>query len=482
MRPKIAYRFTRHTLTALLKRPGTKLLIGLLNLLVLAALLSSYGNVREQRTTIGDYQSEVRERWESNPDKHPHRMAHYGYVVFRDPHPLSFFDRGLENYLGNAIFLEAHRQNTANYATASQSTGLLRFGELSGAMVLQALLPLLLFFWGFASVAGEREDGKLKLVFAQGARWSELVLGRAVGLFCAAGTVWLPAFVLTGVLGAFLLSSAEWGGTLLRYGLLLLTYGLYLFVLSLFTVWMSAVSKTAKTALLRLIGCWLLFVLVIPKVAQVVGEVLYPTPSKMSFDRAVEADLLEQGDSHNPDDPYFTGLRDSLLAEYGVKTTKELPFNYGGFIMREGEKLSTVTFRKHEARLMTRFGRQQAIVRWTSLFDPYVAIKYLSMTLAGTDYYAYRNFRDQAEAYRYDLAQTMNELQMKLIGNDIASSADKRAALSRQYWIDFEDFQQRPVALGESLAAEWLPLAILLGWLTVLTGLALFLRHPVSIL
>ena len=246
MQPKIAYHFARHTLTALLKRPGTKLLIGLLNLLVLAALLSSYGNVSEQRTTIEDYQSEVRERWESNPDKHPHRMAHYGYVVFRDPHPLSFFDRGLENYLGNAIFLEAHRQNTANYATASQSTGLLRFGELSGAMVLQALLPLLLFFWGFASVAGEREDGNLKLVLAQGARWSELVLGRAVGLFCAAGTVWLPAFVLTGVLGALLLSSAEWGGTLLRYGLLLLTYGLYLFVLSLFTVWISAVSKTRK--------------------------------------------------------------------------------------------------------------------------------------------------------------------------------------------------------------------------------------------
>ena len=99
----------------------------------------------------------------------------------------------------------------------------------------------------------------------------------------------------------------------------------------------------------------------------------------MSFDRAVEADLLEQGDSHNPDDPYFTGLRDSVLAEYGVASTKELPFNYDGFIMREGERLSTVTFRKHEARLMTRFGRQQAIVRWTSLFDPY----------------AYRNFRNR---------------------------------------------------------------------------------------
>ncbi|MEL7159418.1 MAG: ABC transporter permease subunit, partial [Bacteroidota bacterium] len=229
--------------------------------------------MNEQQKTVSDYRQEVRERWENNPDKHPHRMAHYGYVAFRQPSLLSFFDRGLDSFVGNAVFLEAHRQNTVNFSAASLSTGLLRFGELSGALVLQTLLPLLIFFWGFSVVAGEREDGKLRLVFAQGVSWSEVIIGKAVGLFCASLTVLLPAVLLTGL---FLLFSAATEGTapLPRFGLLVLSYGVYLFLICLLTVWVSTVSKTAKTALLRLIGCWLLFVLVLPKLSQVAGQLL----------------------------------------------------------------------------------------------------------------------------------------------------------------------------------------------------------------
>ncbi len=59
---------------------------------------------------IKEYREEVREHWEHRPDKHPHRMAHYGYLVFRIGHPLNVFDSGLDDYLGNVIFLEAHNR------------------------------------------------------------------------------------------------------------------------------------------------------------------------------------------------------------------------------------------------------------------------------------------------------------------------------------------------------------------------------------
>ncbi|MEM9259834.1 MAG: ABC transporter permease, partial [Bacteroidota bacterium] len=290
MRPRNVYLFLEHTFAELMKRPGTKLIIVLLNAMMVAALLTAFENLREQRATVENYRQEVRERWESNPDKHPHRMAHYGYVAFRQPYPLSFFDAGVDSYVGTAVFLEAHRQNTVNFSAASLSTGLLRFGELTGALVLQVLLPLLLFFWGFPVVAGEREDGKLRLVFAQGVTWAELIIGKAMGLFCASLTVLLPAILLTGIFLAFYLSPEELLPTYSRYGLLALSYGVYLFAVALLTVWVSAISKTAKVALLRLIGCWLLFVLVLPKVSQVVGQVVYPSPSKVAFDRAVEED------------------------------------------------------------------------------------------------------------------------------------------------------------------------------------------------
>lgn len=474
--------FLTHTFTELWKRPGTKWAAGLLNLLAAFALVTACGQLGEQQATVREYQQEVRERWEANPDKHPHRMAHYGYVAFRQPHPLSFFDQGLDSYVGNAAFLEAHRQNTVNFSGASLSSGLLRFGELSGALVLQALLPLLIFFWGFTSVAGEREDGKLRLVFAQGATWTDLILGKSLGLFCASLLVLLPAAVLTGLLLLFMPNPAAGSALPARFGLLILNYGIYLFTMSLLTVWVSTFSRTAKAALLRLIGCWLLFVLVLPKLSQVAGQLLYPSPSKIAFDRAVEEEILQQGDSHNPDDPYFKSLKDSVLAVHGVASVKDLPFNYGGFIMREGEKLSTMTFRKHEQRLLARYEQQHDVVRWTAFLNPYVGIRYASMALAGTDLRAYRAFKDQAEEFRYGLAQTMNELQMEFIGNEVKSSSEKGAVISKSHWHDFPDFQPRPLPLADSLRAAGQALFSLCLWAAGLTALAIFLRRPTSVI
>ncbi|MGB3800393.1 MAG: DUF3526 domain-containing protein [Lewinella sp.] len=482
MRLRIIQLFLKYTFADLTKRSGTKWMIGILNLLILFALATAYGNLRSQRSTIEDYRHEVRERWEANPDKHPHRMAHYGYVAFREPHPLSFFDRGLESYVGNAVFLEAHRQNTVNFSEASLSTGLLRFGELSGALVLQALLPLLLFFWGFSLIAGERDDGKLRLVFAQGVTWPEVLFGKAAGLFLASLLVLVPAIAIAVILLTMTAGPSEVLPSLLRFGLLVLGYGLYLYSLSLFAVWVSTVSANAKTALMSLIGCWLLFVLVLPKVSQVAGQVIYPAPSKIAFDRAVEQELLQRGDSHNPDDPYFGAIKDSLLAAYQVSTTKELPFNYGGYIMREGEKLSTETFRQHQDRLMTRYEQQHGLVRWTSLINPYIAIKYASMALAGSDFLAYRSFQEQAEGYRYDLAQAMNTLQVEHVSNHIATSADASAALSSQHWADFRDFDPHPVSLAGTLRAEWLSLLAVCLWAAGLTVMSLSIHKPSSII
>jgi len=212
----------------------------------------------------------------------------------------------------------------------------------------------------------------------------------------------------------------------------------------------------------------------LPKLAQVTGQVFFPSPSKIEFDTTVEQELIKQGDSHNPDDPHYKALKDSLLTAHQVSSTKDLPFNYSGFIMREGEKLSTETFRRHRLQLMARYQQQQNMVRRTAFLNPYIAIKNLSMALSGTDFPAYRHFQAQAEDYRYNLAQTMNELQIKHISNRITSSADKSARLSQQYWIDFPDFQHQFLSFKQIIRNESLSLLALLFWLVGLILLANF--------
>jgi ABC-2 type transport system permease protein len=101
--------------------------VGVLMMILLAfAAASGWKQYVMQNKLRQHYQQVARESWEGNPDKHPHRMAHYGTFAFRLKHPLTVFDFGIENFLGNAVFLEAHKTNTVNFSEASFSTSLVR--------------------------------------------------------------------------------------------------------------------------------------------------------------------------------------------------------------------------------------------------------------------------------------------------------------------------------------------------------------------
>jgi ABC-2 type transport system permease protein len=477
MRITILKLLSRQVWSSKMSNPGTLWLIGIVNILVVFALISGFKNLNQRQKTEEHYSQEVRERWESRPDKHPHRMAHYGYVAFRQRFPLSFFDFGMDSYLGNAVFLEAHRQNTVNFSEASLSNGLLRFGEISAGMILQLLLPLLIFFWGFDLVAREREHGTLRILLTQGVSWQEIIVGKSLGLFYLALSVFIPSAVLGLALLFFSEYTTENPQLYLRYLLLIISYLVYFFVLAALAVYVSARAKSSKSALIQLIGVWLFFTLMLPKLSQVAGQNIFPTPSKIEFDTTVEQELIQQGDSHNPNDPHFKALKDSLLAAYKVDSTHKLPFNYAGYVMREGEKLSTETYKKHEAQLVETYQKQQNVVRLTAFFNPYVAIKNLSMALSGTDYAAYNDFQHQAEEFRYQLAQTMNELQIKYISNKVKSSADKNAVISKKNWADLPDFQPQFLAIGEVCQNEILSSISLVLWVL---GLGVLVKYSVK--
>lgn len=447
------------------KRGSTIWLIGIFNVLIFVAMLSGYRYMDHQQQLVQEKSEEVRQRWIDNPDKHPHRMAHYGYVAFRQKFPLSFFDPGMDSYVGNVVFLEAHRQNTVNFSTASLSDGLLRLGEISAGMILQLLLPLLIFFWGYDLISRERENGTLRMLLTQGVSKAELIFGKSLGLFMLSLTVLLPAVLLGFLLLPLNEMSASNPQVYIHFGTLSLAYVAYLFLLSLMAVFISARSSSSRSALIQLIGCWLFFILMLPKVSQLVGQNLFPAPSKIEFDTAVEEELIRQGDSHDPDDPYFKALKDSLLAAHGVDSTQQLPFNYSGYVMREGEKLSAETFRRHKAALTDIYRRQQRMVRLTALINPYMAVKNLSMALSGTDYSAFHDFEEQSEDFRYQLAQAMNNLQMEHIGNHVTSSSDKTAVISRDHWAAMPDFRHDFTRFRQVLGREWISTLSLCLWL-----------------
>jgi len=470
-----------HTFKSIIKSPINRLLVGGFLLLIAIALSSSFLNINKHQHDVEHYSKDVRDRWENNPDKHPHRMSHYGYVAFRYKSPLSFFDLGLDSYLGNVVFLEAHRQNSVNFSNASLSSSLLRFGELSAGLLLQLLLPLLIFFWGYASVSGEREKDILKLYLTQGVSWRELIFGKSLGVFGTSMIITIPTLLFSLILLLFAQPQDLYQSIFSLLGISI-SYVAYMIIMSLIAIWVSVKSSSSKVALIKLIGFWLFFVLIVPKLSQVAAQVLYPSPSKIEFDSMVEHELIQQGDSHDPNDPHFNAIKDSLLLSYNVSSTKELPFNYSGFIMKEGEKLSTEIFRKHEKRLINIYEQQSRVVNSMALLNPYLAIKNSSMVFSGTDFGAYKIFKKEAEDYRYNLAQTMNNLQIEHISNYTSSSADKNAVISQQYWKDFPPFKHRFLTKSEMIMSIAYSSFALILWLMLLVLSAFFLTKNLKAL
>jgi len=431
--------------------------------------ISGWRAFEEQHHIIDHHQEESRESWDNNPDKHPHRMAHFGSFAFREQHPLRIFDSGIENYTGNAVFLEAHQQNTANFSQASLSTGLIRFGDLNIAMLLQIILPLIIFFVGYASITSERMNGTLRIIYLQGANMKAILLGKTLGLFLITCLFFIPAMVALWSI-SFLEHDIINSQIATRSTYITIAYTLFFMLLCCITVIISATSENSNKALLSLLGLWLLLFIIIPKTAQVLGNYWYPNPSKIEFRTAIEEEVSKTGDSHNPDDPYFNKLRDSVLAVHKVTDVKDLPFNYSGFIMSKGEKQTALIYNKEHKLLIDKYRDQNSITQSLVWLNPYLAVKEISMGLSSTDFNTYVNFLSQTEAYRYKQSQYMNELQMKYISNKAKGSEGKVHVIDSSLWKSFPDFKYEYISISDTLSNKLMAIVVLIFWLLLAVG------------
>src|SRR3989337_1962791 len=195
MRKEIIFLMAKQFWRNTFKSKAIYFLLAVFAAVLVYAAYNGYKYYTVQNDIRATYQKNARKSWEDNPDKHPHRMAHFGSFAFRVKDKLSMFDFGMESFTGNAVFLEAHKQNTVNFSEASFSTGLLRFGEISMAMLLQVILPLVIFFLGFGAVASERENGTLKVILCQGVGWKEIIMGKSLALMGVALLFFIPGGV-----------------------------------------------------------------------------------------------------------------------------------------------------------------------------------------------------------------------------------------------------------------------------------------------
>lgn len=412
--------------------------------------------------------AEVREQWLNQGVKTPHSAAHYGVYAFKPATPLALFDPGYNDYTGTIQYLEAHKENQAGFRPAADATAMQRFGNLSGAMVLQLLVPLLIILLCFAMVSGEREDGTLRQLLSMGVPRRTLVWGKATGAALALGVVLVPG-LLVGALLAGVLTGINDPHDMIQFPAKLLILGLcYLIFFASFigiSISVSILSRSSGAALTTLIGFWIVAGLLIPRIAADVGKAVYATPSAFQVAAAIEKDRDKGVHVHEPHHPNYLAFRDRILKKYNVTRTEDLPVSFYGIALKEDEEWGYTVSDHHYGSIRRLFEKQHRVHQLFSLLTPFAAIKTLSAGLSGTDVAFANDFSEAAEGYRRKMMTIIND---NVIANDTGTSlyaSELGYRTDKSLWEKVPPLDIDAPTLGTILKRNRVALFVLLGWL-----------------
>lgn len=387
--------------------------------------------------------------------KNPHAAAHYGFYVFKPAQALAVFDRGIEPWVGATLWLEAHKQNDFKYRPAMDAGVMQRFGELSPAFILQVLAPLLIIFLAYASFAGEREGGVLKLALSQGVAPELLAWGKWLGLLRSL-LVWL-ALPWSATLAAalYLAEPGHRVDVLLRFGWLSLAYVFYIALWLALVLGVSARMAKPRNALLVLLGLWLSACILVPRLAVVLAKSVSPAPLAAEFADQIAKDV-QRPNSRTAD-------KENALRIYGTGKLEDLPVSFSGIRLIEGERHGDKVFDRRFSELFGILEKQRDAHLLAGLVSPLQPLRLASMAFSGTDLSAHRDFAFKAEQHRRVFIQRLNE--------DVLYNAKRQEKWDSDYrggpdlWAAMPKFEYLSPGVDHAVGQAWRALMLLSIWL-----------------
>lgn len=453
--------------------------------LIIAVLLAvtsvlTINRIASEQERRMEQQVAAEETFFAQPDRHPHRMVHYGHYAFRSPPPLAVFEPGVDSVTGQSIFLEGHRQNSAMFADTKAAADLGGFAALTPASLYQLLLPLLLIVLGHAMFLRERESGTLAVLLAQGSSGTRLALGKATALLSVILIFMMPLVAVAAY-------SVALGESVLAALTMVAGYFLYLCVWGAIVLAASILIRQRAVSLGALVFVWLFAALIVPRFAINASSAAIDAPGKIESDLVMLAEQRKLGDGHNSADPAFEQLQAQVLEQYDVETIEELPINWRGVVATYSEAELTDLLNRFAENRMSLEAGQSRLFDLFGLASPTIAIASSSRILAGTDLATHHRFLRESEDLRFDFVQALNQAHATDLDYQIDTNRNNDAAsleaarINAESWRVLDEFRFQPDGAPVRLARAGLPLGMLLLWLLISGGIVTWAARRVKI-
>ena len=402
-----------------MSRDGRVRLLGaIVALLTIAALVFGIQQTERAEHDRSHAQDRSEAQWEGQGEKNPHVAAHYGTHIFAPTSVATAIDPGVSTYMGRSIRVEAHKRNLASHSAAEDGGSLSRMGAFSVTTVLLQLVPLLIIALGYGLWSLERERGTLRQVLSTGVERQHLFWGKSLGMTALISALLVPAGAL--VIGTL---SALGGGdadTALRIVLLMLAYGLYFGIFAAITITVSAKAGSSRSALVLMIGVWVFFCLIIPRVSAEIGGRLAPLPSEAKLQRDIASTLEKGPDGTQEREEAVEEIIDELMAEQGMENAGLMIDQsiLNGIELQAEAVWEDRGYDHHIHDLEEQISQQEKMISMGGWLSPTLAMRTLSAGLCGTDYAHHRNFTNHVEDWRKEFVTYLNNAFAENAGSD----------------------------------------------------------------
>ena len=311
-------------------------------------------------------------------------------------------------------------------------------GRFDIAFVVTTLIPLLVIALTYNVLSEDREAGALAMLLAQPVSPRRIVVAKLAAR--AAAIVGLVgALVLAGLAGAGVTLTGPDGIRAIAFVALALGYTLFWLGAGIVV---GAFGWPSSTNALALLGCWLVFVVLIPAMCNLVATVRYPMPSRVTLIQAARDasnDASARGSQllglYYQDHPELMQVQ-LPGADFGARTIA---------VQAEVDRAVRPLLWQFDRQL----DRQQALVdRWQVLSPTLIAHEAFS-DIAGTGIHRYRSFSRQVDALVDRLRAYFTPL---IVNGAVFTSAD----LERVPGFAFVNDDAKGVARRGLMAAAWL--------------------------
>ena len=431
--------------------------------------------------------------------------------VDRPPNPLSIFNAGMDNRLGNT--LRIYYTNVPVLWDAqthsSGNTFIDHFYRIDLIFIFQFVLSLLALLFAYDAIAGERETGTMRLTMSHPVRRGSILAAKYFGAMTCLILPLIMSFIIALIWMVLTGSIVFSGDDYLRIAGILLTSIIYLSVIYLIGLLISAWVPRTATAFMLSLFIWVVLVLVYPSLSvSLVNQLTKPRRSEIDsrYDAmrqirlAVNKEELEylKNDGVQGESEHFklNGSRGGLhvgVSQKNILMRIDFKAYDWQHITPESEKHVPHAIRYHQfltplrinaaekiglvrlpALKQLRF-RRARIARNLLRFSPAAMYNLATQAWVGTDLYGVEDFFQTARQYRRTLVNYFY---------------DKDAFSSRQWFasdrgpINLDDlprfvYQRADLWTNASRALPDLQLLLLLNVLLFLATFAIFVRQEI---